>query len=192
MPTPGTVLACFYAGDTLPDRIVRAVTRRPGQPIEDVPSHCALIVPRKDAIVVFPPPGEDYPGWEIDWQEESDLYEMVAKGWVKRGPTQRDLYGRVYEVALPDIDACRRWCETNAGRYRWWVDGVIGLMALRLVRHRRVGPIIQGHWHLAYRHICSVDMLRSMTAGGWSCPHWLAVQDCPASPNDLLFAVRET
>ena len=184
MPTPGTVLACFYAGSTIVDLGVREVTRRPGQPLGDVPSHCALIV--SPAVIT-----KDCGDTDEELLAECALYEMTARGWVKRIPTMADIQWS-YSVALPDIDACRLWCRANTGRYRWWVDGVIGLMALRLVRHRRVGPFVQGHLHLAYRHICSLDMLRSMIVSKWACPQWLAGQDAPASPNDILLAVRET
>ena len=187
--TAGTVLACFYRDNSEVDVLIREVTCRPGQAFADVPSHCSLIVPRPDAMVVFPPPGEDFPGWESDWLNDADLYEMVSSGWVKQSPTQRDLYGCVYEVELPDLPACRLWCESNRGRYRWWVDALILVLDRNWIRHSRV-PALLKRWHVAVRHICSVDAEKALTAGGWNSPHWLAEQICPLSPNDLLFAVR--
>lgn len=168
--TSRTVSAVFYRGSSIVDLCVRAVCRRPGQAFSDVPSHCGLIVP--------------------DQNDTLTLYDMTACGWCKRQPNASDLIW-TYSVDLPNIKECRVWCENNGGRYRWWVDGVVGLMALKLVRWRRVGPFIQGHLHLAYRHICSLDAGRALLAGKWQAPEWFLQQLQPWSPNDLLFAVRE-
>ena len=172
MDNSGTVLACFYRGTSPVDIAVREVCRRPGQPLGDVPSHCALAFPYSLSG-----------GFGV-------LFEMTARGWVRRAALPKD-FAWCYPVALPGMDACRAWCEGNRGRYRWWVDALILVMSRRWIRHQRVPGLLK-RWHLAVRHICSVDALRALTEGGWPCPLWLAAQQCPASPNDLLFAVRET
>ena len=190
MPTQAAVLAVFFAGRSAVDFAVREVCRRPDQYFFDVPSHVALIVPRQrsnghyiDLRCI---------GYSEDFrrrvQEAADLYEMTAQGWSRRDILPTDL-AWAYPVIVPDIQATSAWCKNNAGRYRWWVDALILVMDRNWIRHCRV-PALLRRWHIAVRHICSVDAAKALSAGGWTSPHWFSGQDCPISPNDLLFAVR--
>ena len=192
MPTQAAALAVFYIGHSAADFAVREVCRRPDQYFFDVPSHCALVIPRQNLYGQFI--DLRCVGYSEDFRrrvmQTCDLYEMTAKGWTCREVLSTDLVW-IYPVVLPDIEAAGDWAETNTGRYRWWVDALILVMNRNWIRHCRV-PALLRRWHIAVRHICSVDTMRALSAGGWECPHWLLAQICPASPNDLLFAVRGT
>ncbi len=165
-------IACFYRGTSFSGLLVRAVTRRKGQAFSDVPSHCAVILPTLG-----------YTGLDYGF-----LYEYISTGWHKR-PGMADDFRWFYRVPQPSMTAAITRAETDRGRYRWWVDGAIGIARWIPNRWYLRWPKLS---HLAYRHICSLFVKGVLGAGGWDCPDWLYRQDCPASPNDMLFAVRET
>ncbi len=167
-------VACFYRGKSSIDLLVRAVTRRKGQAFADVPSHCAVVLP------------SPYQG--RGFNTASTLFEYVSTGWHSRMPDTGDIAWS-YEVPLVNMDAAIKRAETDRGRYRWWVDGAIGIARWIPNRWYLRWPKLS---HLAYRHICSLFLKDVLRDGNWPCPDWLLVQECPASPCDLLFAVRET
>ena len=170
MPTPGVVTVCFYKGHDPASLLVRADTRRPGQAWSDVPSHCAVALP--------------VPEWPLGW-----LYEYVSTGYHCRLATAEDLVWS-YAVPVPDSIGAHVAAMSDAGRYDW---GEIALFVLaRLVPDRWIPALEKATGWKLPNHICSLFARSVLMAGGWPCPPWLAEQDCPASPNDLLFAVRET
>ena len=111
------------------------------------------------------------------------LYEMISTGWNARIALPED---RMWSVDLQELDevsakiTALSWRRT---RYGWWVDALIGL-----------SRVIPARWLLTTRGvqkpICSAFVKRVLEAAGWNCPHWLAGQFVPESPNDLWWAVR--
>ena len=151
--------ACFYHGGfSLPALAVRLDTQRQGQPLQDVPAHCALII-------------------------NETLYEMVSSGWHSRPALPSDL---VWSVELSGIDEAKALAAAESwrgARYGWWVDVLIAFS--RFIPSRWLSTT-RG----AQKYICSAFVKYVLEQSCWLCPHWLAEQYVPESPNDLWFALR--
>lgn len=154
---------CFYHGDSLPCLAVRWDTRRAGQKWNDVPAHCAVILPTQAGPVLF---------------------EMIATGYHCRPSVAAD-YAWARAIRLPKLPNTLTEARRARGvRYSW---ATIALIALyRLLPDRWLSWI-----KMRDEHICSVYGRDVLAAGGWKQPGWLARQYCPCTPNDLWHAVQE-
>ena len=110
---------------------------------------------------------------------------MVSSGWHSRPALPSDL---VWSVELTGLDEGKALSAATAmyyrhARYGWWVDLMIGLS--RFVPNRWLSST-RG----AQKRICSAFVKSVLEAADWPCPHWLAEQYAPESPNDLWFALK--
>ena len=111
------------------------------------------------------------------------LYEVVSLGWKARPALPSDL---VWGMEMPGLgeDKAKAAAELWRGaKYGWWVDLLIALS--RFIPSRWLSTT-RG----AQKYICSAFVKAVLEAAGWNCPHWLAEQYVPESPNDLWFALR--
>lgn len=157
------VTVCFYRGISLPCLAVRLDTRRPGQPLADVPAHCA---------VVLQEPG----GGHL-------LHEFVSSGYRSRPTTAAD-FAWSRPVDLPYAGAALVFAGRCRGqRYGWCTIAMIALSrVLRSRLFRGTRPVPQ--------HTCSWMVKAVLEAGGASLPYWLRAQYVPCSPNEIWLALR--
>ena len=111
------------------------------------------------------------------------LYEMVSSGWHSRPALPSDLVWSVEITGLDEEKALAAAESWRGARYGWWVDLLIGLS--RFVPDKWLSTT-RG----AQKYICSAFVKTVLQASCWPCPHWLAGQYAPESPNDLWFALR--
>ena len=111
------------------------------------------------------------------------LYEMVSSGWHSRPALPSDLVWSVELTGLDEEKALAAALLWRGARYGWWVDLLIGLS--RFVPDKWLSTT-RG----AQKYICSAFVKTVLQSSCWKCPHWLAGQYAPESPNDLWFAVR--
>jgi hypothetical protein len=113
------------------------------------------------------------------------LYEFISSGYHCRYAVPAD-YAWSYAVPVPDIDAAERFALSERGdKYGFSTDALIVLS--RLVPDRWLS-----FSRLRDKRICSWFAREVLMQGGWRCPYWLIEQYEPETPNDILFAVRET
>jgi len=170
---PGVAVVCFYRGRAWYDLLTRAVCRRKGQALSDVPSHVAVILTAVDP-----------PEWPRPW-----LYEMTGAGWHSRPAVPAD-YAWSVQVSLYDVQgATDAALSCRAMGYDWGTDALIGLHDIS----PRLLPAPWLRWaRKGKARICSVFVKAVLEAGGASLPHWLRAQYVPCSPNDLWRALGET
>ena len=112
------------------------------------------------------------------------LYEMILTGWHTRPAVAADYAWSVEVSGVDEAAAVVAAAHYQYLRYGLWVDMLIGLCRY-----------IPNRWLSCTRGmqkcICSAFVKAVLEAAGWHCPHWLACQYAPESPNDLWFAVRK-
>ena len=117
--------------------------------------------------------------------QDGILHEMVSTGYQCRDAAATD-YAWSYAVTVPDPDALCHFLDSQYGKKYGWLT-ILEIMLCRLCPQK---------WFASTRgqkqQDCSWLVKSALEAGGWNCPLWLRKQYEPASPNDLLFAVRET
>ena len=153
--------ACFYANDEPLSLAIREETRRPGQPWEQVPSHCAALFARPDGS---------------EW-----VYEFVVTGFNCRRAHARDAWRVPITLSADNELTAYTFAANSQGKYDW--DAVFGwLVNDHLPPGLRVCDTFPTHKDCS-RYLCAV-----LLAGGLALPPAL-VEDCP-SPNDVLYALR--
>jgi len=168
---PGVAVVCFYRGRAWYDLLTRAVCRRKGQALSDVPSHVAVILAAVDP-----------PEWPRPW-----LYEMTGAGWHSRRDMADDYWWRV-RVPLADARGAEEAAlSCRYIRYAWGTDALIGL-------HDISPCLLPAPWLRWARkgkaRICSVFVKAVLEAGGAFLPYWLRAQYVPCSPNDIWLALK--
>ena len=149
--------------------VVRVDTLRPGQDWEDVPAHCGIILSPDVSPDLGNPLGT--------------VYEMISTGWHTRPATQEDFAWSVEMIGLDEAMARTYAVTSQRNRYCWLTIALIA--AARCVPDRWLSCTMQMH-----KNICSWYVKQYLLTCGWPCPHWLAEQYVPETPNDLWFAVR--
>lgn len=172
-----TITLCYYGnqGNQMLNKAVtlgtRLVTRRPGQPLGDVPAHVATI---------------------IDDGEEAWLYEAILSGIHKRRALPAD-YAWSRVVPVPDPDGSRQSAEALVGhKYRTLS---IALVIARLLLGRFLDPSIGFVDNCADSKICSTYAEQIVEDGGFPLHMLLAATGndftTPTRPNDLWWATRQ-
>ncbi len=168
---PGVAVVCFYRGRAWYDLLTRAVCRRKGQALSDVPSHVAVVLADVDLPDRIRPL----------------LYEMTGAGWHSRPAVPAD-YAWSVQVSLADARGSEEAAlSCRYIRYAWGTDALIGLHDIS----PRLLPAPWLRWaRKGKARICSVFVKAVLEAGGASLPHWLRAQYVPCSPNDIWLALK--
>ena len=149
--------------------VVRVDTQRPGQPWEDVPAHCGIIL----SPDISPEPGNPL----------GVVYEMISTGWHTRAATKKDF---AWSVEMPGLDEAKaRSFAVSSQRARYCWLTILLIAAARCVPDRWFSCTMQ-----MQKNICSAFAKTVLEASRWKCPRWLAQQYAPESPNDLWWALR--
>ena len=114
---------------------------------------------------------------------DGTLCEMIFTGWHSRIAEPSDYAWSVEVTGIDEALARTAATHFTQAEYGLWVDILIGLC--RYVPNRWLS-CTRG----MVKHICSAFVKTVLEASGWHCPHWLAAQYAPESPNDLWFALR--
>lgn len=113
---------------------------------------------------------------------DGTLYEMIFSGWHCRPAVPADYAWSVEMTGLDEAAGEKYALFFSNARYGLWVDLLIGLC--RFVPNRWLS-CTRG----AQKNICSAFAKGTLERSRWACPHWLAQQYAPESPNDIWFAV---